>query len=104
MINTTLGLDAACPNKIVDGHLYIPKNQTEVFNDQYDNNKQKIRFTYQDLGYDWRGPRGIYGIWGDDQTLTLRGFAKMLKIKGYSKMKKEDLACVVWGRIILEDN
>ena len=103
MIKTTLDRHVARPNLIVDGKLYIPKNQTEVFTDEYGGNKSKIRFTYQDLGYDWREPMGVYGTWGDDHTYTLKEFAKMLKIKGYSKMRKAELAPVVWGRIVLEN-
>lgn len=64
-IKTTLDRQSARPNVIVDGKLYIPKNQTEVFTDEYDGNKQKTRFTHQDLGYDWRGPAGVYSTWGD---------------------------------------
>jgi hypothetical protein len=100
MIKTTLDRNAARPNKIVRGKLYIPMSQTEVFID--DGNKQMIRFTYQDLGYDWREPMGVYGTWGDSHTLVLKQFAKMLKIKGYSKMKEAELAPIVWSRIILD--
>jgi hypothetical protein len=103
-VNTALDRLAARPNVIVDGKLYIPKNQTEVFTDHDDGNKQKIRFTYQDLGYDWREPVGVFGTWGDDHSYTLKWFAKMLNIKNYSKMKKAELAPIVWSRIILEEN
>ena len=100
-IKTSLAHFEARPNVIIDGKLYIPKNHTEVFIDKYDG-KEKLRFIYQDLGYDWRGPHCILGIWGDDCTFTTKRFAQMLKIKGYYKMKKAELARNVWSRIVLE--
>jgi hypothetical protein len=103
MIKTTLDRHAARKNVIIDGKLYIPKNQTEVFIDEKDG-KEKIRFTYQDSGYHWREPDGIYCTWGDDCTFIIRRFGQMLKIKNYSKMRKSELASIIWNSIIIEDN
>jgi hypothetical protein len=87
MINTTLDYLNARPNVIIDGKLYIPRNQWETY---IEDDVEKIRFTYiEGRTYNWREPHGIFATWGDASSLTLKDFAKVLQIKGYSESVKQ---------------
>lgn len=101
MIKTSLNLDETRPNLIINGKLHIPRNQWETY---IQDDIEKIRFTYiEGRLYDWRVSRGIYATFNDDHTHRLKDLAKVMKIRGYSKLNKAALFPIIWNNVVLEE-
>jgi len=98
-VSDNLRVEDTLPNNIIDGKLYIPRHQWDsVIKDGV----EIFRFTYMDIGYYWRGPRALICTSEYIYASTLKEIAQILKIKGYSKLKKTALNNIVFKNIIFE--
>ena len=88
-------------NVIIDGKLYIPRKQWEVY--IRPDGTKGIMFSYVDLGNGYHhGPRASVGYWKVDPVSKMKEYGKILDIKGSYKMDKKKLDSIIWKSIILE--
>jgi hypothetical protein len=87
-------------NVVMNGKLYIPRDQWCFW--KSDNGTEQIHFNYMAPGTRFCEPCNSIANWHNESLVGLQDFARVLKIKGFSKMNKDQLSPLVWSNIVLE--